>query len=101
MLPPSDLKSLLLLLKKTSPCIIIVLETPPIKIYLFLVYHAVNVFAQQKPAMKNMSKTDAMDHGNMPGMNMKTDTVKPGKKGMENIHMPAKLINGFYNIAGP
>ena len=53
----------------------------------FIIAICGNVFAQQKPPMKNMSKTDTMDHSNMHDMNMKIDTLKPGKKGLESMHM--------------
>ena len=56
-------------------------------IMFFIIAICGNVFAQQKPVMKNMSNTDTMDHSNMPGMNMKIDTLKPGKKGLKNMHM--------------
>ena len=54
------------------------------------VFH-IDSSAQQKPAMKRMkmdsSKTKSHDMSNMPGMNMKTDTVKPAKKAMDSMKM--------------
>lgn len=60
-------------------------------IMLFTVFLNIGSSAQQKPAMKGMnmdsSKTKSHEMGDMPGMNMKTNTVKPAKKAMDSMKM--------------